>query len=100
MAIDWNKPFRTRDGKKARLACVRKHERLPMVVLIDQGQFESVEGYTKDGRFNLGGEESSLDLVNYETVTIPGCWVVWWPVALNHTIHTSLDSCKGAADRE
>lgn len=70
-----------------------------MVVLIDRGQFESVEGYTKDGRFNLGGEESPFDLVNYETVTIPECWVVWWPIALNHTIHSSLDSCEGALEK-
>src|SRR5690606_23502955 len=92
MAIDWNKPIRTRDGQKARLACVRKHERLPMVVLIDQGHYEGVEGDTGDGRFNLGGEESSLGLVNYDTVTSPECWVVWWPIALSHAVHSSLDS--------
>ncbi len=64
--VDFNKPLKTRSGKRARVVATDcKHDTYPVIALVERtpGR-EEPHSYTRDGAYISVGEESGLDLVN------------------------------------
>lgn len=53
----------TRDGKEVRIVCFNvRHNDYPIVGLIDEGNYESVESFSKNGEYSIGDGELDCDL--------------------------------------
>lgn len=67
MAVDWDKPIQTRDGRQARLLGMRNHPKYPRVVAAPAyggDGFENVDVYTEDGEVYAGGQPHACDIIN------------------------------------
>lgn len=53
----------TRDGKEVRIVCFNvRHNNYPIVGLIDEGNYESAESFSKNGEYSIGDGELDCDL--------------------------------------
>lgn len=53
----------TRDGKEVRIVCFNvRHNNYPIVGLIDEGDYESAESFSKNGEYSIGDGELDCDL--------------------------------------
>lgn len=53
----------TRDGKNVRIVCFNvRHNNYPIVGLIDEGNYESAESFSKNGEYSLGDGKLDCDL--------------------------------------
>lgn len=53
----------TRDGKEVRIVCFNvRHNNFPIVGLIDEGNYESAESFSKNGEYSIGDGELDCDL--------------------------------------
>lgn len=77
--FDWNKPFRCKNGKPARLIGDVDSPAYPKAVAVRFGNAEQLHSYTAEGFYYADNTESVYDLVNIETVKVPECWLVCWP---------------------
>ena len=65
MMLDLSKPVQTRDGRKVEILSVIKCHDYPLIVVVDNGEYEQVESYQLDGTYlNSGTRQGSLDLIN------------------------------------
>lgn len=63
--LDWSKPLKTQDGRKARLlGTVANYPYTHAVAVMNAEGEEIVESYTDAGRFSEYGENADLDLSN------------------------------------
>lgn len=54
----------TRDGKEVRIVCFNvRHNNYPIVGLIDEGNYESAESFSKNGSYSIGDGELDCDLL-------------------------------------
>lgn len=54
----------TRDGKEVRIVCFNaRHNNYPIVGLIDEGNYESAESFSKNGEYSIGDGELDCDLL-------------------------------------
>lgn len=54
----------TRDGKEVRIVCFNvRHNNYPIVGLIDEGDYESAESFSKNGEYSIGDGELDCDLL-------------------------------------
>lgn len=86
MKIEAGKTYKTREGRKVRVICTdAKHPAYPVIGLMSDGDKESVETFTLDGKFQLGGNDSAEyyndlaeewrePLVLYAILDEEGCW--------------------------
>jgi hypothetical protein len=63
--FDWDRPFRTRDGRKARIICTDRLGERPYLCLVRMANREMPILYYPDGKTDYNKSERSLDLVNY-----------------------------------
>lgn len=53
----------TRDGKEVRIVCFNvRHNNYPIVGLIDEGNYESAESFSKNGEYSIGDGRLDCDL--------------------------------------
>lgn len=64
MTFDPTKPVRTRDGRPARIICVDRQNKYPIVALVTEAGQELVCLFTRAGKNYAIGPESDEDLVN------------------------------------
>lgn len=63
MKINLTKHYETKNGKSVKILCVdRRHERFPVVALVNFDEYEITNSYTLDGIDS--NEEYELNLVN------------------------------------
>ena len=61
--LNMNKPVQTRDGRKARIIATDKKGDYPIVALIDDGSYDELTSYTKEGLAIINCE-TERDLTN------------------------------------
>jgi hypothetical protein len=65
MKFDPTKPVQTRDGRPARIIMTdAQNESYPIVALVLDGDQESPNSFTAEGRFYVEEDEDDLDLIN------------------------------------
>lgn len=62
-------PVQTRDGRKARIVCTDVKRRQPILALISDSDYETVEYYCSDGKYNFEGKNQAEDC--YDLINIP-----------------------------
>ena len=93
MSFDPNKPVQTREGKKARIICTDAKNDFPIIALVEDGCYETQEGFTLDGYFHRDKcyQPSQRDLVNIpETCKVK----VWFYRQLPHGPICAKASCE------
>lgn len=92
------KPVCTRDGREARIICFDRRGKYPIVVLVKEGEEESLFNYNNDGYFN--GEDVVSD---YDLMMLPEKHEGWLNVYRHSTpIYDSEEkamSCIGSEKR-
>lgn len=70
--FNWDKPFRTKSGQKARLLGTIANDPYSKVVAVSLGEAETLERYTEAGEYFVDAGDSALNLVNLpESAFIP-----------------------------
>lgn len=68
MAVDWDKPIQTKDGRLARFLGLRNHPTHPRVVAVptyrDGVSFECVDTYTEGGRLYEQNPMHNSNIIN------------------------------------
>lgn len=92
MAIDFNKPVQTRDGRKVRVLCTDAKGDEPIIALVLYiNGVEGLHRFGADGGYFAGSDQADeLDLVN-----VPESVVRWGNVYLDG-VGVLLDSRRGA----
>ena len=97
MAVDWDKPIQTKDGRPARLLGMRNHPKFPRVIAVPAyggDGFERVDTCTEDGRIcGVIGPHFS-DIVN-----APQRHVRWVNMYADVSSITGLYTSREAADK-
>lgn len=100
MAIDWNKPVQTKDGRKVRVLCTDSKGYFPIVGLVvsEDGESEDVVYWPLTGE--LAGRpdhDYQLDLIN-----VPEKHEIWVNVYADNMrrVHGSRQQADGEASRQ
>lgn len=94
--IEMSKKYQTISGKSVRIISVDvRSEDMPVVGLIDEGTYESVKTFTKNGKYIGFGTESGMDLIEVK----PRIKQTFWFNIYKDPQHTCRHMSKKDADK-